>query len=530
MDSTFYLIDFDSTFIKTETLEELAAVALVGNPNKKKILFQIKAITNRGMDGAITYDQSLKRRLKLLKANKTDIKKTIRVLYRKISTSILRNKSFFQKNKKNIYIISSAFKELILPIVKNFGIDESHVFANTFTFDKKGGITGCDWQNPLAHKNGKTQVLKALNLKGEIVVIGDGYTDYELRESGLAARFIAFTENIVRPRVVAKADYAVSNFDEFLSFNKQSIKVLLLEKIDQVAIKRFRAKKYEIEYLDKGLSEDELSLKIKNISILGIRSRTKISKRVLKAARCLIAIGAFCIGTDQIDLAACQEKGIPVFNAPYSSTRSVAELVIGEIILLMRNVVLKNNKLHAGIWDKSAEDCQEIRGKILGIVGYGNIGGQLSVLAESLGMQVYFFDKVNKLVFGNAKKCRSLKELLRVADVVSIHVDGNKSNSNLIREREFEQMKDGVIFINASRGFIVDIAALVKYLKNGKVRGAAIDVFPNEPKSKGEKFVSPLQNLPNVILTPHIGGNTEEAQRNIGEFVSEKIINYVNRQ
>ncbi|MEO6508820.1 MAG: phosphoglycerate dehydrogenase, partial [Patescibacteria group bacterium] len=237
--------------------------------------------------------------------------------------------------------------------------------------------------------------------------------------------------------------------------------------------------------------------------------------------------GAFCIGTNQIDLAVAATKGVAVFNAPYSNTRSVVELTLGEIIMLSRQTFTKSQKLHKGEWDKSAEGSHEVRGKRLGIIGYGNIGSQLSVLAEMMGMEVYFYDIVDKLALGNAQKCGSLKELLKLADIVTVHVDGRKANTNFIGDPEFKLMKGNVIFLNASRGFIVDLEALTKHIISGHIRGAAIDVFPYEPKNNKEAFISPLQNLPNVILTPHVGGSTLEAQKGIAEFVSRKLMEFV---
>jgi len=310
--------------------------------------------------------------------------------------------------------------------------------------------------------------------------------------------------------------------------NKSWVNVLLLENIHPAAIALFRKEGYKIEVVSKSLDEEELSRRIKDVSVLGIRSKTEITKKILENANNLMAIGAFCIGTNQLDLDSCSKKGVAVFNAPYSNTRSVVELAISEIIMLMRGAFDKSVKLHHGVWDKSAENCHEIRGKKLGIIGYGNIGTQLSVLAESLGMEVYYYDVVEKLALGNAKKCSSMHELMKKADIVTVHVDGRKSNTNLIGEKEFKLMKDGVIFLNLSRGFVVDIKSLAKHIRDGKVAGAAIDVFPHEPKSNSEIFESELRGLPNVILTPHIGGSTEEAQHNIGDFVASKAIDFLN--
>lgn len=306
------------------------------------------------------------------------------------------------------------------------------------------------------------------------------------------------------------------------------MKALLLENIEAAAKETFEKEGYQVELLKGALSEDELAGKIKDISILGIRSKTEITKKVLENANKLKVAGAFCIGTNQMDLPALTLTGVAVFNAPFQNTRSVVELAIGEMIMLIRGVFDKSNKAHQGIWDKSAKGSNEVRGKTLGIIGYGNIGSQLSILAENLGMNVIFYDTSEKLPLGNAKAAKSLSELLKNSDIISVHVSGEKSNINLISEKEFSLMKNGVVFINLSRGFVVDNEALGKYITSGRVRGAAIDVFPKEPKSKDEPFKSSLQNLPNTILTPHIAGSTEEAQREIARFVSEKILDFLN--
>jgi D-3-phosphoglycerate dehydrogenase / 2-oxoglutarate reductase len=306
----------------------------------------------------------------------------------------------------------------------------------------------------------------------------------------------------------------------------QKPKALLLENVHPDATARFRAAGYDVESLPQSLDDDALCQKLRRVSVLGIRSKTHVTPRVLSSAPDLIAVGAFCIGTDQIDLEASARHGVAVFNAPYSSTRSVVEIVLGEILLLARGVFAKSQKLHRGVWDKSATGSNEIRGKKLGIVGYGKIGSQLSILAESLGMEVYFHDLEVKLVLGNAKKCRSLSHLLSLADIVTLHVDGRAENRGLFGRARFRQMKPGAIFLNASRGFVVDDEALATSLKSGKIRAAALDVFAREPKDNHEKFTSPLQGIEQVILTPHIAGSTEEAQQDIGSFVSERIVDY----
>ena len=313
-----------------------------------------------------------------------------------------------------------------------------------------------------------------------------------------------------------------------LSFPKSKINVLLLEKLDKSAEEKFQKEGYNVEIFEGSLDEVELIKKIKNISILGIRSKTVISKKVIDSAERLLSIGAFCIGTNQIDLKHCSNNGIAVFNAPYSNTRSVVEIVIAQIINLLRSIVKKSNEMHDGKWSKDSINSHEIRNKTIGIIGYGNIGSQLSVLCESLGMNVLYFDKLDKLSIGNAKKVSSLPELLKESDIVSLHIDGSEENSNFISVKEFEMMKKDSILINYSRGNVVDINALKKYLINNKLLGAAIDVFPKEPLNNSEKFQSELRGIKNLILSPHIGGSTKEAQKNIGNYVPNKIIDFIN--
>ncbi|MDC4233068.1 phosphoglycerate dehydrogenase [Actinomyces sp. B33] len=303
-------------------------------------------------------------------------------------------------------------------------------------------------------------------------------------------------------------------------------RALLLENPHSAADEVFACAGVDVERVRGALDEDELIEALDGVDYLGIRSKTEVTARVLDARPGLQAIGAFCIGTNQIDLAHAAERGIAVFNAPYSNTRSVVELAIGEIIDLTRRVTVKNSRLHRGIWDKSADGAHEVRGRTLGIIGYGSIGTQLSVLAEAMGLNVIFYDTAERLALGNATRMPTMESVLREADLVSIHVDGRESNGGLIGAREFAMMKPGAMFINLSRGFIVDIDALHDALVSGHLGGAAVDVFPEEPKANGDPFTSPLARLDNVILTPHIGGSTEEAQYDIGRFVASKIGDY----
>ncbi len=537
MDKQYFIIDFDSTIIQTEGFDELAKIVLKNNPQKDSVLKKIQEFTAKGMEGKIGFQESLQKRISLLKINKSHIQNVTKILKRKISPSVLRNKKFFKNYKDSVYLITGGFIEYVEPIANKLGIPRNHILANSFRFDKKGTVLGFESKNPLSKNNGKVTAVKSLRLNGEIIVLGDGFTDLQIKNLGAAKKFIAYIETASREAVTKTADHIVGNFDEFLfsqnlpmsiSYPKSKIKALLLENIEESAKTALEKEGYQVELLKNALDETELSKKIEDIQILGIRSKTKITKRVLTNANKLKVIGAFCIGTDQMDLEALTEKGIAVFNAPFQNTRSVVELALGEMIMLMRQTLEKNNKLHQGIWDKSALGSNEIRGKTLGIIGYGHIGSQLSVLAESIGLQVIYYDIVEKLPMGNARKMNNLSELLRSSDIISVHISGDKANINFISEKEFAQMKEGVIFLNLSRGKNVDLTALAKYLKSGTVQGAGIDVFPEEPRAKDDIFKSILQNLPNVILTPHIAGSTEEAQRQIADFVSEKIISFIN--
>ena len=312
------------------------------------------------------------------------------------------------------------------------------------------------------------------------------------------------------------------------SYPRNKIKILLLENISDSAIEEFKQSGYaEIRKLSGALSDADLIKEIKGVHILGIRSKTKVTKDVLERADKLLAIGAFCIGVNQIDLRSATEKGIAVFNAPYSNTRSVAELVIGLCVMLIRKIADKNAAAHRGVWLKDAAGAFELRGKTLGIIGYGNIGSQVSVMAEALGMNVVYYDVLTKLPHGNAKQIRDLKELLNQSNIVTLHVPSDATTRGMINEETLGAMRKGSIFLNYSRGDVVDLTALKKFLENGTISGAAIDVFPEEPEKNGDRFTTVLQNLPNVILTPHVGGSTEEAQANIGLDVTSKLINYM---
>jgi D-3-phosphoglycerate dehydrogenase len=533
----YFIIDFDSTLTRVEAMDLLASISLQASPKKIAVENKIKELTDKGMNGEISFRDSLKERLLLLEANEAHLTPLIEALKDQVSVSFKRNTEFFRTHAQQIYVISNGFIEYIAPIVTALGVLPDHIYANELVFDADRKIIGFNEDNPLSKDGGKAEIIRKLDLDGDIYVIGDGHNDYEIKAAGLANKFYAFTENIKRDQVVEKADHEAPSLDEVLfeqkiisaiSYPKNRIKVLLLENVHPKAFELMNNEGFSVEVYPAGLDEAELCEKIKGVSILGIRSKTQLTRKVIESADRLMAVGAFCIGTNQIDLEACQERGVAVFNAPFSNTRSVVELAIGSIIMLIRDIFDKSVLMHQGKWDKSASGSKEIRGKKLGIIGYGNIGAQLSVIAESVGLDVYYYDLEEKLALGNATKIDTLEELLSLADIITLHVDGRAENSLLIDESSFTKMKDGVIFLNLSRGHIVDIKALKQAIESKKIAGCAVDVFPEEPKSNADPFESELKGLKNVILTPHIGGSTEEAQENIGQFVPSRIMEYIN--
>lgn len=533
----YFIIDFDSTFTKVEALDILGEISLNGHPERELRLQKIADVTDRGMAGEMSLRESLEARIQILDAHRHHMDELVERLSKLISKSISRNKQFFEENATNTYIVSNGFKDFIVPVVTRLGIQPENVFANDFVFDEDGKVIDFNRDNVLSSNGGKVKQIEKLKLQGDVHMIGDGYTDYEVRKAGVAKRFYAYTENVERESVKQHADHIAPSFDEILfhnnmsgalSYPKNRIKMLLLENVHSHALEKLKEEGFNVESYPAGLDEDELCEKIKGIHVLGIRSKTQVTARVLEHADRLMAIGAFCIGTNQIDLEAALTKGVAVFNAPYSNTRSVVELAIAEIIMLMRGVVDKSTAMHQGRWNKSAKNSFEIRGKKLGIIGYGNIGSQLSVLAENMGMNVYYYDMEERLALGNATKCDSLETLIKTADVVSLHIDGRPENKGFFTQKHFDMMKEGSYFLNLARGPVIDVEALKNTMESGKIVGAGVDVFPEEPKSNQDPFDSPLKGVNNLILTPHIGGSTLEAQENIADFVPGKIMGFIN--
>ena len=538
------ILDFDSTFTQVEALDILAELVSAADPARAADVGLIKALTDQAMSGEISFAEALQRRIQLLKPTRDDIAALVEVLKEKVSASIVRNRAVFDEHAGKIRIISGGFHDFIDAVVADFNIAPEYVLANRLIYNEHGVAIGIDLTNPLSQDGGKVTAVQSLNLNGAVAMIGDGWTDFEVYKGGASDRFYAFTENVTRAKVVeaarngGEATHIAASFDEVLhtegyqgrySFPRSKMKVLLLENIHADAVRRFREEGYDVSTVKGALDEDDLIKAIAGVHILGIRSKTNVTARVLEHADKLMAVGAFCIGTNQIDLKACSHNGIAVFNAPYSNTRSVVEMVIGLIVMLTRNIPDKSAGMHVGKWDKSATGAHEVRGKTLGIIGYGAIGSQLSILAEAFGMRVIYYDLAEKLSLGNAKRYRSLDALIAEADVISLHVDGRGDNANMFGAAQFARMKPGAIFINLSRGHVVDITALANALKSGKVHGAAVDVFPEEPRTNDDPFSSDLMGLKNVVLSPHIGGSTEEAQEAIAEFASERLLNFLNR-
>lgn len=532
------IFDFDSTLVDFETLEALADIALAGAPDAEATRARIAALTDQAMGGEIGFGEALRQRLALLPLTRDHVATLAAQAPDRLTASVRRNLGFFQTGAAEVVILSGGFREVIAPVARALGVPADRVLCNDLVYDDDGRVTGVDDANPLSHAEGKPRAVHGLNLTGRVVMVGDGWNDAEVKLAGAADAFYAFTEVVRRAPVVEAADAEAASLDEVLhaeglagrwSFPRSRMRMLLLENIHPAAVERLEEAGYTVETMKGALDEDDLIEAVRGVHVLGIRSKTTVSRRVLEQADKLMAVAAFCIGTNQIDLDAAADHGVAVFNAPYSNTRSVVELAIGLMIVLMRDVPDKSAAMHLGKWNKSATGSRELRGKTLGIVGYGAIGSQLSVLAENLGMRVLFYDLSERLALGNARRMRALDALLAESDVVTLHVDGRAENKAIFGAAQFGRMKEGALFLNLSRGHVVDVGALAQAMGSGRIAGAAVDVFPEEPRTNADPFESPLQGLRNMILTPHIGGSTEEAQEAIAEFAAERLLGYLNR-
>ncbi len=534
----FLVFDFDSTLVGFESLDELASIALEGRPDREVVLAEVRALTERAMSGELAFQDALAQRLTRLPLTRSHVQALAQRAVAGLTPSVRQNREVFRRLGNQVAIVSGGFEDIIQPAADWLGIAADKVRANRLLYDTEGRVTGVDTTRATAQAGGKVDAVRDLNLPGPVVMVGDGWTDAEVKQAGAADRFYAFTEVVRRAPVIAAADAEVRSLDELLhaeglsgrwSYPRSRIRMLLLENVHPLSVERLHDAGYQVETVTGALDENELIARLPGVHVLGVRSKTQVSARVLQSADRLLAVAAFCIGTNQIDLEAASSQGIAVFNAPYSNTRSVVELAVGEMIALMRRVSDRSAEMHQGRWTKSATGSRELRGKTLGIVGYGAIGSQLSVLAEALGMRVVFYDLTERLALGNARRMPSLEALLSESDVVSLHVDGRGENGNLLGAAQLAAMKPGALLLNLSRGHVVDVGALAQALGSGRIGGAAVDVFPEEPATNAEPFASPLQGLPNVILTPHIGGSTEEAQEAIAEFAAERLLAFLNR-
>ncbi|MBN2410061.1 phosphoglycerate dehydrogenase [candidate division KSB1 bacterium] len=546
------IFDFDSTIINAEGNELLVQSALQNVPDTKRkpLLDKLKEYTNKTTNGEMPLSEAMQGRFALTRVTRDDVEKVAGDILTTINPMIGEIISDLKKRRKNIFVFSTSMEQVVLPVTEKLGIPRENVFTNKPVFNRDGHITGVDEDNPLFMTMGKVYVaekLKSKNrLSGGTAIIGDGFSDLVVKKNNLAEIFIYYSGTIDREEIRLQADFTVERFDQLLPLlsstdeysqdnftSKAKItmdvvpETFLLENVHPVAVSKLKEQQFLIRNFKNAWSEQDMIEKAVNANVLGIRSKTKITSKVIQSLPDLWVIGAFCIGTNQINLDSASRAGIPVFNAPYSNTRSVAELVVGETIMLMRRTFEKSTAAHNGKWLKQAEGSSEIRGKTVGIIGYGHIGSQVSVMLENLGMSVLFHDIVDKLPLGNARRAKDLYDLLEKSDVVTLHVPDTPETRGMIGEKELIRMKRNSYLLNLSRGRVVDLVALRKILDYGHIAGAAIDVFPQEPGSIDEKFETPLQNLTNVILTPHIGGSTEEAQENIANYVSDKLSNYI---
>ena len=551
------IIDFDSTIINAEGIELIIRKALerVGEPERSQRLTQMAELTHKATNGNLPLEDAIRQRLQLTEITKQDVEAVAAQILDSINPMVRETVEALLQRDKRIAVFSNSFDDLVRPVTDELNIPQGSVFANKLLYDNAGKVVGVDESNPLFLSIGKVfmaeRLISQCQLEGGTAVVGDGITDLLIRKNNMAKMFVYFAGSYLHEGIRRQADFTVDRFDQLLplfcsneelshavveAFSMPNNgatpplvpKVVLLESIHDHAKDKLIREKFIVESHKGSWDTQELQQKAQQANVLGIRSKTQIPAEAIERLPDLWAIGAFCIGTDQIDLFAAAGAGIPVFNAPYSNTRSVAELVVGETIMLMRRIFEKSRAAHDGRWLKTASGCAEIRGKTVGIVGYGHIGSQVSVLLENLGMSVIFHDIVDKLPLGNAKKAASLYDLLERSDVVTLHVPETPETRHMIGKDEIKHMKRGTFLINSSRGSVVDLDSLRQGLDSGHLAGAAVDVFPEEPGQPHDVFATPLQNATNVILTPHIGGSTKEAQENIAAYVSEKLCRFLN--
>jgi len=506
MQQPWFIIDFDSTFTQVEAMEELAAISLKNDPEKEAIIEQIKHLTDLAMDGKMPFNKSLKARIALLSAKKYHLNMLVNKLRKKVSPSFARNKEFFKKYQGRVLIVSGGFKEFIAPVVKSFFIEEDCIYANTFIYDKKNNIIGSDEENPLAQEGGKVKLLKQLKLKGQVIAIGDGYTDYQMRESGMAEQFFAFTENIARERVLAKADYIAPSLDEILykmklpmalSYPKSRINAVLLGKETFASAPYFKLEGYNV--IKRESLTNKAITDLNNASIIVSSLNQEIPN--LNTFTKLICLAVWGANNHQFNATVAQQMAVPIFSSPFANTRSVVELCLGFMFQLSR------------------QSNSELRGKKIGIIGYGNAGSLLGVLAQNLGMDVLYFDEKDRAPLGNATACKSVIDLLKKSNYVVLLQ--SKNAGTILAERELKQMQPNACLINLSYDNSVSVQTAVKLVQQKKLLGFAMD-FQQE-----ENYLKIKQNS-QIITTLNQRNNTLETQQNIANFTSEKIIQYIN--
>lgn len=506
MQQPWFIIDFDSTFTQVEAMEELAAISLKNDPEKEAIIEQIKHLTDLAMDGKMPFNKSLKARIALLSAKKYHLNMLVNKLRKKVSPSFARNKEFFKKHQGRILIVSGGFKEFIAPVVKSYFIEEDCIYANTFIYDKKNNVIGSNEENPLSQEGGKVKLLKQLKLKGQVIAIGDGYTDYQMRESGMADLFFAFTENIARERVLAKADYIAPNLDEILykmklpmalSYPKSRINAVLLGKETFVSEPYFKLEGYNV--IKRESLTNKTIADLKNASIIVSSLNQEITN--LNTFTKLICLAVWGANNNQFNAAIAQQMAVPIFSSPFANTRSVVELGLGFMFQLSR------------------QTNTELRGKKIGIIGYGNAGSVMGVLAQNLGMDVLYFDEKDRAPLGNAKACKSVIDLLKKSNYVVL-LQG-KNAETILAEKELKQMQTNACLINLSYDNSVDVHVALKLVQQKKLFGFSMD-FQLE-----ENYLKIKQNG-QIIASLNQRNNTLETQQNIASFTSEKIIQYIN--
>jgi len=550
------IFNFDSTLIKTEGVELILQRALQRLDPKERSgrLEELGKISCLADIGETSVTEALHQCFGLTGVNRGDVEAVAAGIMEEVNPRVIESIQALQEAGKRIFILSTGFDELVRPVTRALHVDDDHVFTNQLIYDFRGEVVGFNERNPLFLSAGKGFLVEQLKndgrLPGGTTVVGRSASDLAIRKNNVAQLFVYYLNTRIHEEIRRQADFVIERFDQLLplffseeEFSNERMQVyyqqngaveeevkpnvLLLENIHDAAVQQMKREGLEPRLLKSALSNDELCSDAADVHVLGIRSQTRVTARAIACMENLMVIGAFCIGTNQVDLEAAAAAGIPVFNAPYSNTRSVAELVVGEIIMLMRRIPEKSQAAHASQWLKSAAGCTEIRGKTVGIIGYGHIGSQVSVLLESLGMTVCFHDIVDKLPLGNAQRAASLEELLGRSDVVTLHVPDTPITRDLIGAAQIARMKQGAFLINLSRGRVVDLAALRAALDAGALGGAGVDVFPEEPNHPREPFLSPLQGARNTIITPHIGGSTQEAQIDIAAYVGEKMLRFI---